>query len=787
MKRLLTAVVVVVMLTVLLGVTGSPAPASAEPAPDSADSSADVVAPIIVLLDTSDSMNEDDGSGVLKLAGAKRAVRNIVRELSSTTVFGLSTYPSPDGCTGGGFVVPPGPLTDSGNVLEKVDAIQADGGTPTGPALRTLADDLTTRGYTSATIVLISDGLSTCGEPPCDVAKQLVSEGFDVTVPTIGFRTTEEGSEELSCVAAATGAATFNAGDSEQLAEQLKALLSARLSITVRYDTEPMSGSSTRITAVVTHEGGENAQDVRIAITFADADNPNARRAGIPPIISVGAVPAGTPAERTWVVGTGPRGDSVTTAFTVSAWGANAARVSQSGEYTPTEPEYIQSELGDIFAGVSKETPLIVFGDSYSSGEGTGPYERTIQEVSPLCHRSYKTYLGRIFTPAEMKIVACSGAQTWALGGPGERSTISQIHEMNSFGFVPGAGVMTFGGNDIGFKDVIVTCVSPTKNCGSDAYRASKVTDARNVESKLGDTYMLAWAAMNTPELREKRGGAYAPLVVLPYPSITHEIWRGSCGKLIDANETKTADDLVSNLNRSVALAVKKVQSRGYGVHFAEGVDLAFRPDHTVCAASGSYVNGIIWTGVSAASESFHPNEAGYTAETDALIRWAGAATDHTPDVTDAEIAAMVGEQLTPVELLWPPFVDLDKQLEPLTVPQGGAVKPSGSGYMPGAPVTVTLHSDPVVLGSLLPDENGTISGTLPVPADAAVGQHTLVISGLSEDGEYIEKRIPVVVVLPAPLWVWAALAGTMLALIVAAVFAVIGLRRRRRLSARAS
>lgn len=757
--------------------------------------SADGVAPIAVLLDTSGSMNEDDGTGTLKLRGAKNAVRDIVQNLSPTTVFALRTYPAGGGCDGGKYVRSPAPLTNvfgdnsADSVLGSVEGITADGSTPTGEALRALADDLTARGYTAATIVLVSDGESTCSTPPCDVAKQLVQEGFDVTVPTIGFRTSARGSEELACVAEATGGVYLDAGDSAELAEQLDSLVRSQLELSVRYDSEPMPGSSTKITAVIRHRGGEDAKDVRVALTLADAATPELRRAAIPPMVRIGNIPAGSTVERSWTVGTGPRSGPKKTLFTVSAWGTNAVRVAFKGEYTPSTPTYSQEALGGLFTGVSKEHPLVVFGDSYSSGEGTNMYEKSIEGVSLDCHRSYQTYLGTIFSKEEMKIVACSGAVTDGLTWSSAETTISQIHEMNSFGYVPGAGVMTLGGNDIGFEPVVRQCVTPTGGgCGGEDFRAAKVKDAENVQPKLEAAYRAAWSAMNTPDLRAKRDGAYAPLIVLAYPQLTHESARGACGTWFGPGEVLTSEALVTALNDAVEAAVLRVQRDGYSVMFVGDVEGAFRPDNTICEeGDAAYANGLVF-GASqlevALPESFHPNVNGYIAETDAILRWSRTAdvwTEPGPYITDETILGNAGPRRDPVELIWPTTFDTQKQTDALKVPQGGALAPTGSGYAPGTPVTGTLFSDPVVLGTLIADENGDIDGVLRIPQDVPPGQHTLVISALSTDGENIESQVPVSVVFPTPWWVWGALVLGIVLLLGGVALALVGLLIQRR------
>lgn len=783
MKRWLAAALVA-MLSAALVISAPPAIATTpEEAPRG--TSTDGVAPVIVLLDVSDSMNEGDGAGTVKLRGAKAAVRDIVGQLESSTVFGLWVFPA-SSCDGGAYVTEPAALNaDRSKVLGSIDAMSADGDTPTGVALRALADDLTTRGYTGATIVLVSDGESTCGPPPCDVAKEIVDEGFNVTIPTVAFRTSTAGAAEMSCIAEATGAKTFTAGDSAELAAQLNQLVNAQLELTVKYDTAPMAGGSTKITATVKHLGGQDANDVRLALTFAAPSDPAMRRAAVPPVIRVGNIPrGGEPIERTWTVGTGSRGSTATTTFTLSAWGTNVLRVVSEGTYTTTTPKYVKSELGELFSQVTNKTPVIIFGDSYSSGEGVGnqDYYSTPPGVDRACHRSQKTYLGTVFPAEQMTILACSGAITSDLILSSARAEMPQLQELERGGKVPGAGVLTFGGNDIKFPEIVTDCITPWKSCGGEDYRAGKVDAAEGTGTQLETTYKRAWSAMNTPALRNKRNGTYVPLLVLAYPAVTHEAYRGSCHDF-DANEVITADELTKALNDTVKKSVNAVRAAGYEVYYVSDTKEAVRPDHTVCETTGdAYINGYIPApnGSFAAQESIHPKVSGYLAETDAIIRWSRTATRITPKVSDATISNDLRDVPPPSEVNWPTPYDPQKDVEQLTLVRGGAVAPRSTGNAPGSPVTVVIHSDPVFIGALVADENGDISGTLRIPDNVAVGQHELITSGLDAEGQYWETIIPVTVIEPTPFWVWAALAAAVLGLVSGAALILIGVGRRR-------
>lgn len=69
------------------------------------------------------------------------------------------------------------------------------------------------------------------------------------------------------------------------------------------------------------------------------------------------------------------------------------------------------------------------------------------------------------------------------------------------------------------------------------------------------------------------------------------------------------------------------------------------------------------------------------------------------------------------------------------TVAPGEDVTISGSGFASGANVTITIESDPVVLGSTTADATGTIAAVIEIPASIPAGSHTLKATGRSADG----------------------------------------------------
>ena len=70
--------------------------------------------------------------------------------------------------------------------------------------------------------------------------------------------------------------------------------------------------------------------------------------------------------------------------------------------------------------------------------------------------------------------------------------------------------------------------------------------------------------------------------------------------------------------------------------------------------------------------------------------------------------------------------------VEPSTVEAGKTVTVKGTGFAPESSVTLTLHSEPVEVGTATADENGAFSAEVTVPATTEAGEHTLVAASAS-------------------------------------------------------
>ena len=184
---------------------------------------------LLLIMDASGSMNRKDEDGTRLIDGAKQALNGVVDALPEGTPVGLRVYghrvPNTDrerGCRDTELIQPIEPL-DRAQMKQTIAGFEAKGFTPIGLSLREAAEDLPPEG--PRTIVLVSDGEDTCAPPPpCQVARDLVAQGIDVKVETVGFfiRDNPKAQNQLQCIADATGGTYRSADSAAELVEELE-------------------------------------------------------------------------------------------------------------------------------------------------------------------------------------------------------------------------------------------------------------------------------------------------------------------------------------------------------------------------------------------------------------------------------------------------------------------------------------------------------------------------------------------------------------------------------------
>jgi hypothetical protein len=172
---------------------------------------------VMLVLDASGSMWGKIGERT-KIDIAKDVVGKVIGTWRPGDELGLAVYGHREKGTCDDIEVlsEPGPL-DPKAFMATIDAINPKGKTPMTAAVKIAAEALR-YGEEKATVILVSDGLETCGLDPCSIATQLEKDGVDFTMHTVGFNVDDPAAkDQLKCMAVNTGGIAVSAESPEEL------------------------------------------------------------------------------------------------------------------------------------------------------------------------------------------------------------------------------------------------------------------------------------------------------------------------------------------------------------------------------------------------------------------------------------------------------------------------------------------------------------------------------------------------------------------------------------------
>jgi Mg-chelatase subunit ChlD len=186
---------------------------------------------IYILLDTSSSMGDPIDGGV-KIDVAKDVLLDLLSNLPEDTRVAIRTFGF--GC-GTDLLAPMG-VANSQQLRQQILGIEPRGSTPIAEALRATEDDLQSTPDPQL-ILLISDGIETCGGNPVQAAKDLIGMGYNLKFHIVGFDIDSDvrAQAQLIEIAQSTGGMYVDANSSQELRQALS--LVAPFSYTV-YDQD---------------------------------------------------------------------------------------------------------------------------------------------------------------------------------------------------------------------------------------------------------------------------------------------------------------------------------------------------------------------------------------------------------------------------------------------------------------------------------------------------------------------------------------------------------------------
>ena len=801
------AAVAIVAIAAVLPLHAVAAPAAAAPGPRPS--------PVAIVVDTSDSMNEGDGSssGRIKINGAKIALLDFLQQVEPQTPLGLRTYPGSEseveegeGCSPGEARVPIQPREPT-EMAATIRTLTADGNTPTAAALKAAAAELGESGAGQATIVLVSDGESNCGQDPCDAARDIAASGIDLQTITVGFRISGAGAKELQCIADQTGGRYLSVHDNDGLAEAFDEISRPRIHLEVDYPQRVTAqvgndpSGLVRIEARVSNPSQQQARGVVARIRF---DVAAGAPAVIRPVVYLGNLEPGDSRDVAWVFRPGvPPADHnpMPLPFTVIAGAQNTLSDAEFDATVQVEDAYAEaSEAGPILAGRGR---IAILGDSYSAGEGADVYlPGTDTDASP-CHRSPHTFLAEAFDLPGTRILACSGAVTNDVFAPQEDRTVEpQIEQLTRLRDREGvdAVVLTMGGNDAGFGKIVKSCLFGRADCsrtivpGAPFHQVhSEPIDGfvrprlERLVKSLGSIYTEINGVVNGP-YANATGDRPVPILALAYPLPT-PLTPQACSAMLNLLSPAEIEYLVglgTDLNGTVEKAAEMARGSGAPVFYVPNTEMAFQPDHTVCdrepwarplksfnGAGIDYrslveaVKGATWN---VGPFQFHDPVATVKAQLrlgktglSQVVRGINELVHPNRKGYAAETRAVLRWSQSPDAMAAASFLDTVPtadpppvtiaasgedlgQLEPGAVPtlQGGTIYPLHlQGFAPSSAIEIGVESDFQVLGDATSDADGALVARVGIPADLEAGDHTLVIAGTGAGGKPRSIEVP--------------------------------------------
>jgi len=196
---------------------------------------------IVFILDASGSMwGQIDGEN--KISIAKTVLKGLVDGLPDNTEVGLIAYGHREkgDCKDIETVVEPGPLNKSA-INKKIDELNPKGKTPITDSVL-MAFDLVKANENATTVVLVSDGIETCGGDPCQAVKDAKESGINFIMHVVGFDVGDVDVSELECAAQAGGGLYMSAQNAGELSEALETAVEMPAEL-------PMGKLSVKVTA----------------------------------------------------------------------------------------------------------------------------------------------------------------------------------------------------------------------------------------------------------------------------------------------------------------------------------------------------------------------------------------------------------------------------------------------------------------------------------------------------------------------------------------------------------
>ena len=277
-QRALTLLIVLAMLGALLAMI--PITAGAQQATQNETN-------VQLIVDSSGSMGEEIEPGETRVQAAKGALNDVIDILPTNPGInvGLRIYGHegnntqagrPVSCQSSELVVPMAGV-DKDALRSEVDGIEPVGWTPIALSLNRAAADFPAASDTvKNAVILVTDGLETCGGNPCTASRNLITGDGEVVTHVIGFALREDERANLQCIVDESGGLLLGADNADQLRDAIFTVLEeAEVVVTSgELEIESIGGLYPRATVTgATEADDSNPNATTFSAVFGDDSN----------------------------------------------------------------------------------------------------------------------------------------------------------------------------------------------------------------------------------------------------------------------------------------------------------------------------------------------------------------------------------------------------------------------------------------------------------------------------------------------------------------------------------
>jgi len=253
-------------------------------------------------------------------------------------------------------------------------------------------------------------------------------------------------------------------------------------------------------------------------------------------------------------------------------------------------------------ASAAEPISYVALGDSFSSGEGNGPFDgpcHRAQESGSAYPQMLPSLVGYLAQPL---FRACTGATIADVLRLPQSSRGNQRIQLEYVNPATELVTLTIGGNDLGFSKIVFACLR-RRNCTKHDDLVNGVEDdMAAIKAQLVNAYT---------RIRERMSPS-GMLVVAGYPRLFRKS-EGRCGFFFSAEETAWINSLVIRGNRRIAEAVRASRTRSGNVAYVD-VSESFA-GHELCGDEDPYLHKIqLAFSRGLVKGSYHPNADGQAA-----------------------------------------------------------------------------------------------------------------------------------------------------------------------------